>query len=128
MYYFSKMIISGALVLFLATPATLSAQQATGVEAWRELDMAFRLAIIDELQARRGQISNIDTADELILSAEDIREALRLSCDLAGACANESSRATLGEQLLTLPATDEQQGLRNAEIILDMKQGHAKKS
>ena len=79
--------------------------------------------MIDELRARRGITWTIDTADDLIMSAEDIREALRLSCDLAGACADEVSRATLGERLISLPEYDEQQGLRNAEIILNMRSG-----
>jgi hypothetical protein len=85
--------------------------------------MAFRQAMIDELLDRRGLNSSIDTADGLIRTAEDIREALRLSCDFSGACADESGRATLGEQLTTLPETDEQQDLRNAEILRDMRNG-----
>ena len=123
MYNFSKAILNGALVFFAATSAPLLAQQDAGVEAWREVDMAFRQAMIDELLDRRGLNSSIDTADELIRTAEDIREALRLSCDFSGACADESGRATLGEQLTTLPETDEQQDLRNAEILRDMRNG-----
>ena len=72
-----------------------------------------------------------DPGNELLLhscrpekeTSEDIREALRVSCDLSGACADASARATLGEQLITLPDYDEQQGLLNAQILLNQKKG-----
>jgi hypothetical protein len=40
------------------------------------------------------------------------------------AITSESGRATLGENLISFPDYDEQQGLRNAEIILRTKMGH----
>lgn len=116
-------IVLGSLLMI---PLPLLSQQSAddGVEAWYTLDSEFRQAIIDEILARRGLGSNIDDPDELIGSAEDIREALRVSCDISGACADEASRATLGENLRSLPTYDEQEGLRNAEIIRNMKRGY----
>lgn len=106
---FQKTITKAAFVLLLQAPAPLLAQQASddGVEEWRAIDAEFRQAIIDEVAARRGLAGNIDDPDELIRSADDIREVLRVSCELAGTCDDESFRATPGAQLTAVPDTDE---------------------
>lgn len=113
-------MMSAALVLLSTMPLPLPAEetQDDGVVAWRELDTALRQAVIDEVVARRGLAKNVDNADELIRTTEDISEALQISCDLTSACTDE--------QLKTLPDYDEQQGLRNAEIIMNMKRGYEK--
>lgn len=120
-----KAIVAAVLGSVLILPLSLTAQQADDdeAEAWRALDTDFRQAIIDEIMARRGLAGHIDNADELVKSAEDIQEALLVSCELSGACADEAGRATLGEQLRSLPAYDELEGLRNSHLILRMKSG-----
>lgn len=123
---FCNAILAAVMGLLLPVSGPLSAQQTSNdeVEAWRALDSEFKQAIIDEIVAKRGVAGEIDNADDLIRSAEDIRDALRVSCDLSAACADEAGRATLGEVLRSLPAYDEQEGLRNAEIIRSMKRGY----
>lgn len=124
---FPSAIRSAAFILVLHFSAPLLAQQVAGVDAWEwsTLDADFRQAIIDEMAARRGLAGGIENVDELIRSTEDIREVLRLSCELSGACADGAGRATLGENLISFPDYAEEQGLRNAEIILNRKRGHA---
>lgn len=94
-----------------------------GVEAWRTLDEDFRQAIVDEISKRRGLNANSQRPDTLIRSPRGIAEALQVSCDLSGECADKKGRATLGKNLKSLPDYDEQQGLRNAQIIMRMKRG-----
>jgi hypothetical protein len=110
-------------VLLLQAPALVLAQQASSDDTneWRTLDADLRQAVIDEIVARRGLSGNIENADELITSADDIREALRISCDFSGACGEPGGQARLGEQVKTFPDYDEQEGLRNAEFILNLK-------
>jgi len=45
-------------------------------------------------------------------------------CEIAGTCLDESGRATLGENLISFPYYDEQEGLRNSEIVRGINSGH----
>lgn len=113
------------LAVFLSVPTLLPAEDEyeNNLENWRALDSEFRQAMIDEILARRGLTGSVDSAGDLIRSAEDIREALLVSCELSGACADEAGLATLGERLRSFPEYDEEEGSRNAEIVLRLKSG-----
>lgn len=126
MYKLSKAIIISTALLLMQFAVSAPAQEFTDatVEAWRALDEGFRQAMVEEMSADRGVDPNDQNPDWFIESAEDIADALRLSCDLSGACADESGRATLGENLGSFPDYDEEQGLRNAEAILRIKAGY----
>lgn len=122
---FLDMAIHGATILLLAVPVPLFAQHSTDspVEKWKSLDDDFRQAIVEEFTIRRGLDSDIDSTDDLIKTAEDIKEVLQISCVLADACGSESDQSTLGEQLKSFPEYDELQGLLNSSIILGQKYG-----
>lgn len=120
----SKAIIISAAALQLWQFAALAFAQESasdGVESWRALDEDFRQAIVEVISARRGLDPNDQNPDWLIRSAEDIAEALRVSCDLSGACADADGLSTLGENLISFPDYDEEQGVLNAEMIRRMK-------
>ena len=110
--------------LTIAAVAQESSSDANATEAWRTLDEDFRRAVVAEILVRRGIDSSDQDPESLIVSAEDIAEALKVSCELSGACADQSGRATLGANLQTFPDYDEAEGLRNAEAILRKKMGY----
>lgn len=118
MRYFEKLkccLASVVLLIFLLPVTLLAEDDDPAVAEWESLDEEFRQAMMDEISARRGLATSPASADELIRSADDIREALQVSCDISGACPSEP--------LLAFPEYDEQQGRENAEKILRQKAG-----
>jgi len=123
----SEMTARVTIVLLLcqfAIPVLAQEPVVEGVDDWRALDEDLRQAMVEEIAASRGLDANDHNPDWLIHSAEDIADALRVSCDLSGACDDASERATLGENLGSFPAYDERQGLLNAAMIRQRKSGH----
>ncbi len=123
MYKFSKLLLI-AIIASVLSPDVVAvfAQESPndGIEAWRELDEELRQAIVEVIAARRGLDPNVQNPDSLIRSAEDIAEALGVSCELSGACGDDR----LGENLISFPEYDEQEGRLNAQRILRRKMGY----
>ncbi len=123
MYKFSKLLLIALIASVLwqdVTPVFAQDSPNDGIKAWRELDEELRQAIVEVIAARRGLDPNVQNPDWLIRSAEDIAEALRVSCDLSGACDD----ARLGENLISFPEYDEQEGRLNAQRIRRNKAGY----
>lgn len=124
-----KMVVAAAaaslMSLVLINPSR--AQESiddTAVEEWRALNEEFRQTVVEEMSSARGLDPNNQNPDWLIKSANDISDALRISCDISGACADEDGLSTLGQNLGSFPEYDEEQGLRNAEAIRRIKNGY----
>ena len=123
MYNLSKLLLIAMIASVLSqdvTPVFAQESPDNGIEAWRKLDEELRQAIVEVIAARRGLDPNVQNPDSLIRSAEDIAEALRVSCELSGACFDDR----LGENLISFPDYDEQEARLNAQRILRRKMGY----
>jgi hypothetical protein len=117
---FSKIINSvptALLMGLMAAPVFAN----DGVEAWRQLDEDFRQAIVEEISARRGLDPNHQNPDWLIQTAEDIAEALRVSCEISGGTCSDVIGQ--GGELEPLPGYTVEQGLENGKAIRRAKSG-----
>lgn len=117
----ANIVPTALLVWLVGVPVFAQESLNDGVEAWRQLDEDFRQAIVEEISARRGLDPNAQNPDWLIQSAEDIEEALRVSCEISGElCTDEVGQ---GEELKPLPGYTVEQGFANGEAIRRAKSG-----
>jgi hypothetical protein len=109
------------LAWLIAAPVFAQDTSNDGVEAWRALDEEFRQAMVEEISARRGLDANDQNPDWLIQSAEDIEEALTVSCEISGdSCAGLIGD---GEELDPPPGYTAEQGFAIGEAIRRAKSG-----
>lgn len=122
---YTKIAIAASVVLLLAlvicTPVLAEEASDDGAEAWRAVDEELRQAMVEEISARRGLDARDQNPDWLIQSAEDIEEALRVSCEISSdAC---SDLVADGAQLEPPPGYTVEQGIANARAIQLAKSG-----
>lgn len=110
------------LAWLIAAPVLAQGSPDDRAEAWRTLDEGVRQAIVEEISARRGLDPDDQNPDWLIQSAEDIEEALRVSCEISG---GTSCAVVLGdgEVLMPPPGYTPQQGRMAGEAIRRAKSG-----
>lgn len=115
-------IISASVLLLWQVAAPVLAQESANdvVQSWLTLDQDFRQAIVDEISVSRGLDAKVQDPDSLVHSAQDITEALAVSCSIAGTCAKAIGQ---GEELPELPGYTVEQGMKNAQAIHRMKMG-----